>query len=307
MKGQLSACAVVLILAAGVLGPGCASIGDIGQVGGAIGAATGAITPEEAESIGRASSAVSRSFEEFTPEQEYFIGRAVTARIFSQYPPFSRPDTVRYLNLLGQALARASDLPETFAGYRFMVLDSDEVNAFAAPGGLILVTRGMLSLCRSEDEVAAVLAHEIGHVVHRHGLAAIQNSRVVSALAILAAEGARHMGGEDVAALADHLDGAVGDITQTLMVNGYARGQERAADQQALRILSRVGYDPAALTRVLQAMESTLRPGGPGFASTHPPPSARIRESNAATASTAAAPEATAERARRFEEAVGNL
>jgi predicted Zn-dependent protease len=306
MTARLPIAAAALLAAAACLGPGCASIEDIGQVGGAIGAATGAITPEEAESIGRATAAVGRSFEEFTPEQEYFIGRAVAARLFSAYPAFSRPGSVRYLNLLGQALARASDLPETYAGYRFMILDSDEINAFAAPGGLILVTRGMLSLCQSEDEVAAVLAHEIGHVVHRHGLAAVQNSRVVSALTILAAEGARHLGGAEAAELADHLDGAVGDITQTLMVNGYARSQERAADQQAVLILRRIGYDPAALVRVLQAMTPQMKPGSAGFASTHPPPSTRIRDL-APLVAAGNAPAPNAQRTSRFAEAVGNL
>lgn len=289
-------------------GPGCASVDQIGQVGGAIGEASGAIKPEEAESIRRATSAMARSFEDFTPEAEHYIGRAVTARLFESYPPYGKPETVHYINVLGQALALASDRPETFAGYRFMVLDTDEINAFAAPGGLILVTRGMLKLCRSEDEVAAVLAHEIGHVVYQHGMAAIRNSRVVSALTILAAESARNLNGSDAASLAETLDGSVGDITHTLMVNGYARGQEREADRQAVRILRRVGYDPGALIRVLKAMQTQVKPGGPGFASTHPPPQVRIRDLGSTSASAPSGVSAgTLARERRFASAMRDL
>ncbi len=76
--------------------------------------------------------------------------------------------------MLGQSLVIFSDRPETFGGYHFLLLDSNEINAFAAPGGLILVTRGMLQCCANEDELAAVLAHEIAHVEKKHGLTAIK-------------------------------------------------------------------------------------------------------------------------------------
>jgi beta-barrel assembly-enhancing protease len=81
-------------------------------------------------------------------------------------------------------------MPETFGGYHFLILDSDEINAFAAPGGLIFVTRGMLRCCDSEDAVAAVLAHEVGHVQHQHGIQTIRKPALTSAFTILAAEGA---------------------------------------------------------------------------------------------------------------------
>jgi predicted Zn-dependent protease len=244
----------------------------------AMGEAAGVITSQQAQSIVRAGDAVQKSFADITPEQEYYIGRAVGATIVSKYKVYDEDAATRYVNLVGQTLAQASDKPETFAGYHFLILDSDEINAFAAPGGFIFISRGMLRLCHSEDELAAVLAHEIGHVQLAHALRAIKTSRLTSAFTILAAEGAKNYGGEAVAQLTQQFEGSISDVTQTLVVNGYGRGQEREADKVAVTILGRVGYDPWALSRVLAEMGKHLKPGGHDFAATHPPPSSRIED-----------------------------
>lgn len=227
-------------------------------------------------SVARAAKAVGKTFQEITPEQEYYVGRAVAATILTQYAPWENDRATRYVTLLGQTLAQFSDRPETFGGYHFMILDTDEVNAFAAPGGHIFVSRGMLRLAKSEDALAAVLAHEIAHVVGRHGLQAIKKSRVTDALTVLAAEGAKTFGNEDLAKLTETFEGSIADVTSTLTNNGYSRGFEREADRQAVAILSRVGYDPRALHAVLDEMDKVLAPGGLGFAKTHPDPADRI-------------------------------
>ena len=152
------------------------------------------LSDSEADSVKRGAQAVEKTFQDLTPEQEYYIGRAVAAQVFQSYPPLDKPKANNYLNLLGQSLAVFSDRPETFGGYHFLLLDSDEINAFAAPGGLILVTRGMLRCCENEDELAAVLAHEICHVELKHGLSAIKQSRLTSAFTIIAAESAKQIG-----------------------------------------------------------------------------------------------------------------
>jgi len=95
----------------------------------------GAISASTAESIKKSTSAVSRSIEEFTPEQEYYIGRSVAAVILTKYPSYPNQPANEYLNLLGQTLAKVSGMPEIFYGYRFLVLNSNEINAFATPGG----------------------------------------------------------------------------------------------------------------------------------------------------------------------------
>jgi predicted Zn-dependent protease len=248
------------------------------NIGTTIGTATGTISQSQAESIRRSSKAVGKAFESITPEQEYYIGRAVAATVLAEYEVLDDVGVTLYINLLGQALAQASTRPETFRGYHFLVLDSDEINAFAAPGGLILVSAGMLGLCESEDELAAVLAHEIGHIEGRHGLRQIKKGRLTSALTILAAEGVKSYSGDQLAQITEAFEGSISDITSTLVNSGYARKLERQADESALRILETVGYDPSALERVLRTMKEQLKPEGRDFAKTHPDPDDRISD-----------------------------
>ncbi|MBE0616596.1 MAG: M48 family metalloprotease [Proteobacteria bacterium] len=248
----------------------------VGELGASLGSATGFLTETQAQSARSAGKALAKTFEDITPEQEYYIGRAVGAVVLSRYRPYDDPVANAYVNLLGQTLAQASDRPETFGGYHFLMLDSDEVNAFAAPGGLVFVTRGMLACCAHEDALAAVLAHEIGHVQLRHGLKAIKASRLTGALTVLAAEGAKTFGGEELAQLTQDFQDSVSDVTQTLINSGYSRGAEADADAAAVALLQRVGYEPSGLIDMLQAMETRLVPGGSDFGKTHPSPESRI-------------------------------
>jgi predicted Zn-dependent protease len=94
------------------------------------------------QSLFKVGQAVAKTFQDITPEQEYYIGRAVGAIVAGKYKPYQNQKSTFYLNVLGQTLAQASDRPETFGGYHFAILESDEINAFAAPGGLIFVSRG---------------------------------------------------------------------------------------------------------------------------------------------------------------------
>lgn len=258
--------------------PGCQTMTVLSEVGAGVAGASGVVTPQQAESIKRAGAAVGKTFEAITPEQEYYIGRTVGAVVLNRYAPLDDEKANHYLNVLGQTLAQFSDRPETFAGYHFLVMATDEVNAFAAPGGLIFISRGMLRCCRSEDALAAVLAHEIAHVAHQHGLQAIKKGRLTSALTILATESVKSFGGQELAQLTEAFEGSISDITGTMMNNGYARGFERQADKAAVAILQRSGYDPQGLTELLTEMKKHLKPGGVDFAKTHPSPESRIED-----------------------------
>ncbi len=294
----------------GLLGLGLvilvSSCSTVTQMATAAAQSTGAITPQQAQSINRSAEAVGKTFEQITPEQEYYIGRAVAATVLSTYKPYDQQSATRYLNLLGQTLAQASDRPETFGGYHFMILETDEINAFSAPGGLIMVSRGMVRCCKSEDALAAVLAHEIGHVEYQHGLKAIRKGRMTSALTILAAEGAKSFGGEQLAQLTEAFEGSISDITSTMMNSGYARGLESEADKAAVTIMKRVGYNPNALVDMLQQMKKNLKPGGLDFAKTHPDPQDRINEVKRLIGNYPAAAAAPA-RQQRFTAAVGSI
>jgi len=266
----------LLLAAAIATACGCAALDEVAKVGTSVAESTGKISKEQSKSITRSTGALAKAAEDFTPEQEYYIGRSVGAVLVNRYQPLQNAQANGYLNLLGQALAQASDRPETFGGYHFLVLDSDEINAFATPGGLVFVSRGMLRCCRSEDAVAAVLAHEISHVQLRHGIQSIEQSRKTEALKVLAVEGTKTFGKKELADLTKTFESSIGDITSTLVNNGYSRGFEREADAAAVRILSRVGYDPNALVEMLREMGKRLKPGGADFAKTHPSPISRI-------------------------------
>lgn len=293
----------VLAMVVAAMAVGCATVA---QVGTAVGQATGVITQEQADSINRSAAAVEKTFQDITPEQEYYLGRSVAATILKAYNVYENDAATHYLNVLGQTLALASDKPETFGGYHFAILDTDEINAFAAPGGLIMISRGMIRCCTTEDALAAVLAHEVGHVENQHGLKAIRKGRLTSALTILALESAKQLGGENLAEVTKAFEGSISDITATLMNNGYSRKTEYEADRSAVKVMNRVGYDPEALVDMLHEMKKNLKPGGLDFAKTHPDPNVRIAELRKLIGP-AGKVEVVPARQRRFEKAVGGI
>ncbi len=226
----------------------------------------------------RGANRLRKSFQDLDPSEEHFIGRSVAAEILAmpQYPLADGAQgeaQLAYVERVGHGLVATNDtVRPPFLDYRFGILDTDEVNAFACPGGLILVTRGLLADTTSEDELAAVLAHEIAHVTLRHGVAAIQQANLAEAFTYLGAGAAQAtMKQEDLDKLTGVFDDSVGDIVQTLVTSGYSRESELAADELGRRFLVTTGYDPQALGRVLTRMH-----GAGGMLATHPAPEDRI-------------------------------
>lgn len=258
---------------------GCQSImKNVPIAGTAVSKVTGGtISAQHVDSAVKTSRSVGKAMQDITPEQEYYIGRSIGAIILKTYKPYNKPTVNAYINKLGQILAAASDKPETFNGYHFLVLDTDEINAFAAPGGLIFVSRGLIKCCKTEDALAAVLAHEVAHVQHSHGLSAIKKSRWTGAVKTMVAEGAKSYGPQQLASLTQAFEGALSDITQTLVNSGYARKFESQADKSAVKIMKRVGYNPTALKDMLIQMNKVSKPGK-GFGKTHPDPMDRVKD-----------------------------
>jgi predicted Zn-dependent protease len=297
---------LVAVLTAGVvggLGNGCSTLS---QVGGMVGQATGFVNADQAQAITKSAVALEKTFQDITPEQEYYIGRSVAATVLVSYQPFDREQANAYLNLVGQTLAQFSPKPETFGGYHFLLLESDEVNAFAAPGGLILVSRGMVRCCQTEDELVAVLAHEISHVAHQHGLKAIKKGRLTTALTTLGAAAGQSLGGAELAQVTQAFEGSIADITSTMMNSGYSRSTEYDADKSAVAIMNEAGYNPAALVSMLEQMQQHLKPGDQGFAKTHPAPEVRIAEIKKLVGNPAPSPE-SAVRLERFRKAMAGV
>ncbi|MCJ2163461.1 MULTISPECIES: M48 family metalloprotease [unclassified Pseudodesulfovibrio] len=236
----------------------------------------GDVVPDEVTTIFQSGKKIAAGFEDITPEQEHYIGRSVAAVILSKYRYAKDRNSQKYLNIMGQTLAQASDRPETFGGYHFLVLDTEEINALSAPGGFIFVTRGLIHCCKSEDAMAAVLAHEIGHVQRKHGLQAIQKSRVTDGVTTLALVGTSTMSGGKLKELTQTFDSSIKDITSTMIESGYSRSCEDEADADAVTIMQRMGYDPNAIIDMLTEMKTRLKPDSKGFGRTHPSPDDRI-------------------------------
>jgi predicted Zn-dependent protease len=240
-------------------------------------ATRGLMDQYQAAMLQLAAKAASEAALELSPEEEYYVGRAVAATILATYPPYDHRELNVYLNLLGQGLAVHSERPEIFAGYRFLALESDEVNAFASPGGHILVTRGLLKLAESEDELAAILAHEIAHTALKHGIGSVQGARLAAIVSKYAISAGSASGGS-IAAFTEAFGAAISEIATIILISGYSQSYELAADLEAARILAAAGYDPEALTRLvarLPAREGQGVAAGTGFAVTHPDPSTR--------------------------------
>jgi beta-barrel assembly-enhancing protease len=267
----------VLVFVLALLVTGCATVAEYGTLAGQT---AGVLTSAQADSIKRTAVATEKTFRDITPEQEHYIGRSVTATVLANYRPYDRANVNHYVNLVGQSMAAYSDKPRTFGGYHFLVLETDEVNAFAAPGGLVLVSRGLLRCTQNEDELAAVLAHEIAHVQNEDGLRAIKTGRVNAALTILAVEAGKNLGGQQLAEVTKAFEGSIKDISSTLMNSGYSRSLENQADATAVKILTRAGYDPHALVNTLTKMQGRLAHDSRGFGQTHPAPEARVENVN---------------------------
>jgi predicted Zn-dependent protease len=280
---------------------GCETLQGLGTIAKAAG-----VNPNVVDGAVKSGEAFAKAKEKLTPENEYYIGRAVTAQILGKYKAYDNRKANDYINTLGQAMAAYSDKPETYKGYHFLLLDSDEVNAFAAPGGFILITRGLVRCCKDEDALAAVVAHEVGHVQLEHGLRSISASRWTSFMKTVAVEAGKSLGGEALKEAVGAFEGSIDDISQEMVNKGYSKKLEFEADKAAVTILTRSGYRSAGLTDMLSELGKRTKPGGGGFGHTHPTPEDRIGKIKAAIGTTSDV-SAPASRKARFEGAMAGV
>lgn len=171
-------------------------------------------------------------------QDEINIGREVAAKLLGTYGDLNeRKKSVEYLNLIVQSLAEKTGRPEII--YRVGILDTDQVNAFAAPGGYILITRGLLNFVQNEQELAGVLAHEMGHINHKHLFKEIVPKREVSTgetLSRFLSKGSANM--------TFAFSQAVNQGIKTLLDEGLKPELEFEADQCGLEYTWAAGYDP---------------------------------------------------------------
>jgi len=268
----------------------------------------GKISTQDAEAITKTTKALRNSFADITEEEEYYIGRAVSALILSQYPVYKNDALTRYVNVVGNAVAVHSDRPETYAGYHFLILDTEEVNALAAPGGFIFITKGLLKRCRDEEMLGCILAHEIGHVSAKHGLRSIKKSRLIDAFKIIGEEAAQRYAPERLAQLTSIFEDALGDIAENLIERGYDRKYEYEADKLSVLFAARIRYNANGLMDFLDTMvDDASTESEKGWFKTHPSAKDRIGRVKKEVASLAPLPPKEIVRTTRFERAMKTL
>ncbi len=213
----------------------------------------------------------------FDMEQEFWLGRSVAADVVARLRGPALPPTSpagRYLRDVGTVVAfsaaelrRPDDRPYPLKGYRFILVDAPHVNATGCPGGFVAVTSGTLAAARSEDEVAAVLAHEVAHVQLGHAMSPVEAARQQEHLTAEALRGT-------TPAIHAFFGTVVTAGTDFALDRGYGKSNELAADAFAARVLARAGYDPRALGAFLSRLAGPSAQGG--FFQRHPPAGDRV-------------------------------
>ena len=204
-----------------------------------------------------------------TPEQEVSMGRQLAPQMAAQFGGVSAHPTRERVSQVGARIVSRSSAAKTPYKYSFYLLaDRKTVNAFALPGGQIFITEALLGLLKSEDELAAVLAHEVGHVLARHSAEHLAKQQLTQQLIGAVIIGS---GSYDTAQLAQ--------LAGSLINMKHGRADEIESDTLGLRLMREAGYDPRAMITVMQVLEKAS--GGsrqPEFASTHPSPANRIEK-----------------------------
>ncbi len=214
-----------------------------------------------------------------TESQEKELGRRATREIEQSIGVVSDPRIAAYVTKVGQKVATGA--PAGQFDYEFRVVEMEEPNAFAVPGGYVFVSRGLLALTNTEAELAGILGHEVGHVAARHGT---NQASVQAPLRIATGLGAAATGIVS-SSLGDFVSGIGGAATDAVFAS-YGRDQEREADQLGQRFMATTGYDPAGLSSALDSLHRyALQHGqddGPSFISSHPSTPERVDATRAA-------------------------
>jgi beta-barrel assembly-enhancing protease len=259
---------------------------------------------------------------DLTPENEYYVGRSVATTLLSRasykyvdsaaFKTGELGAATAYVNAVGNVIAAAAldtprkdDRPSPIAGWHFVIVDDESINAFAAAGGFILVNRGLVKAATTEDELAAVLAHEVAHTVRGHAIGSIKKSRMAGVYKEML-DSTVQLDAQQLGALSQAFEGAMDDMIDSMVVKGYSRDTEFEADRVGLQIMVAAGYDPQAFLRLLETLQKHGGGGKGGFSATHPSAKDRMAKLQAAVAKLEAR-KVPKVRIARFEAAVANL
>ncbi len=203
----------------------------------------------------------------YSTDQEVQMGQSINREVAKEYKFSQDPLQAKRVEDIGKKIAAVSDRKDV--DYHFQVLDDDQVNAVSLPGGYVYVNSGLLDKIASDDELACVLAHEVGHIVARHSIKKLQAMQSYSILRLLVA----------VAPSSGEV-GTAADLAFTQFLLGYSREDELLADQLGARYAKRAGYDPHGMITFLEKLQDINRrmpPTERSYFKTHPYVPDRIR------------------------------
>jgi Zn-dependent protease with chaperone function len=208
----------------------------------------------------------------YTPEQDVQLGREAAAEVRREYPIIDNAALVRYLDRLGRQLVEVApaEFNQPLFEYSFTPVNLKEINAFALPGGPMFVNRGMFEAARGEGEVVGVMAHELSHVLLRHGTANATKAQGFQFGQLAGAIAGAVVGGGWGQVISQGSQFGLG----TWLLK-YSREYEKQADLLGAQIMARAGYDPRDLGRMFETIQKESRSGAPQWMSSHPDPGNR--------------------------------
>ena len=208
-------------------------------------------------------------------KDERALGEAVSQKLIDRFGIYQDPAVTKYVTLVGTVLVQQSSRPNL--DWRFIVVDSEGVNAYAAPGGLVHITKGALGLIKSESELAGVLAHELAHVTEKHTMKAIRKGKLVDVGTDAAGSQTGGLTGTVLNKMADASYGI-------LFENKFDRDDENEADKVGAIMAHKAGYSPNGLIEFLNHLKArnkdTKEPNG--LFATHPQLEERVSNINKA-------------------------
>ncbi len=219
---------------------------------------------------------LSKSTAGTSEQEEDDIGRHMAGTLLGASKLIHQQQQQRYVNRVGRLLALHSTRPNL--NWRFGVLNDNDINAFAAPGGYVFITSGLLNMLDSEAQLAGVLSHEIAHVTHKDYLNAMRSNNLLgAALDVGAFVGSAATQGKTSATEREFAQRVV-NASKQVYARGLDKSDEYAADQEALHTMVQAGYDPYAFVAVMQKLEArTSHDSGMALLlQTHPAPADRI-------------------------------
>ena len=201
-----------------------------------------------------------------TSDEEVQMGQEFSVEVEKEYPVYKNAEVSAYVQSVGDRIARVCDRRDI--AYHFAVIEKDEINAFALPGGYIYIYTGLMEILDDESQLAAVLAHEVGHVTARHSTERLTTMYGYSFIASLVL-------GDDP----NFWAGLAADLFSTTGMLAYSRSNEYEADRLGVTYANSAGYDPLGMSELLSKFQMTER-GEPSkleeWLSTHPPTSERV-------------------------------